>query len=193
MNIVINTNEAIPVDIDDKDRRFTVVHTETPLTALDWFTRGESIDKIKKELEAFAVYLSIYDVDISKACTAVMTKDKENIIKATMSNAEGIAKAFKIGDFDFFMDAGLEEYIEKIDGFYDVADIERELKRGSVSNRYLGVMISSVYGRDINASTWSRTIMTAHGVGDRFRRKLDGKTVRGYDFTGEVTPSVIPF
>lgn len=193
MNIVINTNEAIPVDIDDKDRRFTVVHTGTPLIDLDWFVRGESVDEICRELEAFAVYLSKYKVDKVAACTAVMTEDKQNIISVTMSNAEGIAKAICEGDFGYFLDSGLEDYVSKIDGFYSVNEIEKEFYERAISNQNLGVLISSVYGKEMTSRAWSRTIMTKYGIGERFMRKINGKVVRGFDLPDTVTIDALPF
>jgi hypothetical protein len=193
INIIINTNEAVPVDIDENDRRFTIVHTDTTLASLEWFKGNNTVDEIRKELTAFALYLSLVEADERMAKTAIVSEDKNNIIMATMSAAQSIANAIKSSNFDFFMDSGLEEYLIKTGGFYDLYEIEREFHSGDISNYNLGILISCVYGKEINPRSWSIMVMATYSAGERFIRKIDGKTIRGWSIFRSVSSGGIPF
>jgi len=94
-NIIINTNEAIPVDIDDGDRRFSVVRTGEALKDKEWFDPVVSIEEIRREIKAFAMHLMTTEVDERAAKAAIENEEKELIVGVTRTIAEEVANALR--------------------------------------------------------------------------------------------------
>lgn len=81
--VLITTNEDIPIEIEDGDRRYTVFKTAYNLKNYDYLGLGsyEALAKvIENELESFIFYLKKYHVDVKLANTALFTNEKNYII-----------------------------------------------------------------------------------------------------------------
>jgi len=189
-NFIISTNESVPVDIEENDRRFTIIETETILKDNEWFKGAHTVSEIRKELRAFAMYLKAYDVDTDLVSTPMETVAKRIIIDATKSNAQKIGEALMAGDAEFFMSMGLEEHANNVDGFYDVDAIVREIKDFSLCNRTLSILFESVFGTRVTPVKIS-VMIKRYTKAEKFIRKKLGVTVRGWDIKGE--KEVIPF
>ena len=184
-NIIINSNEAIPFDLDEDDRRFNVVHTKKKLIENDWFVIGNTVENIKNELLDFAKYLRGYDVDQKAVSICTMSERKEDIINSSKVLSLEIAEAFRDGDFDFFMDAGIEEWLRTSELFTSINDIREEFKTDFIKNRTIELLVSAAFGKKMHAITITKIIFKKHGVGKRDLRKINGNVVRGIIFERE--------
>ena len=112
-NIIITSNENIPVSIDSGDRRFNVAPRQNvPLKEL----YGNSSIKLThiieevlpEEVSVFYHYLLQYTVDINKVAFVISNSAKNQMIQGSTTTTEGFAHAYRYGDMDYFYD-GLED------------------------------------------------------------------------------------
>lgn len=81
--ILITSNEAYALEIEENDRRFTVFGTGDSLQNTNFQGLGsyEALSiEIKAELELFVCYLKAYSVDVKLANTALNTPEKDEMI-----------------------------------------------------------------------------------------------------------------
>ncbi len=111
--ILITSNEHIPIEIEESDRRFTVFRTGKSIKQqyLGYGSYNALSAKIKEELEDFAVYLKTYCVDIDYANTALNTIEKRAIINACTDNFQAFANAIVNKDIEFFIDLQEIDYV----------------------------------------------------------------------------------
>jgi hypothetical protein len=103
-NILICTNELLPIEIEHEDRRFTVFQTGPKLRedlGLDTF---RLVKGIGEELKDFAMYLKNYEVDWKLYRTALSTPAKAAIVENTNSRLENLVHAILMRDASFFED-----------------------------------------------------------------------------------------
>jgi hypothetical protein len=171
-NFIINTNEAIPVDIEADDRRFSVVTTGGSLKELGWFKGAASIDAMMDEVSDLCAYLRGFSVDVDMATTSISNESKNEVTELSRSVYEDIAIALKSGNFDFFLEAGAGE-------LFGISEIEREFDIGEISNRHLGELIGCVVA-GISYNYWTKQIILKHHVGKKFMKRIGGVVTRGY-------------
>lgn len=169
-NLIMNSNEHIPIDIESGDRRFNVVRTDNVLKDQSWFTiGGVTVSEIVKELPFFASYLAGIKVDKVLAHSVVQSELKTELIEAVKTAPELIADALLNRDFEFFLDAGLEDWLSEMDSFNtpNITTIEMAFDGDFFTNDILSILISCVFGRKTTMFSASRSIMNRYKVGSR--------------------------
>ena len=81
--ILITSNELYAIEIEPRDRRFTVFSTSDNLSYYNFLGYGTYeilSNAIKNELESFAIYLKNYQVDKEYANKALNTPEKDDLI-----------------------------------------------------------------------------------------------------------------
>lgn len=104
-NFIITSNENIPIDLEQNDRRFVVVESYGILNKFDWFKEVEDVEaKIKEEIPAFANFLKKYKTNKRYYHLAYETEAKQKITENSISPADlFIYKLFK-KDLEYFYD-----------------------------------------------------------------------------------------
>ena len=178
-NIIMNSNEHIPIDIDVEDRRFNVVRTDNILINASWFVKRDSVEEMVSELEDFASFLAGYKVDKKLAGSVVDSELKSELVQAVKPMPQLIAEAIIERDFDFFLDCDLEGWIHKLDGFQTpkIKDVEDEFMCDFISNKTLSLMVSAAFGRETNTMSASKMIYSKYKVGFKSR----SASVRGIE------------
>ena len=162
-NMLIFSNNQIPLQIQGDDRRYTVYETNNiPLKKIieselniDVFNY---IKAIKSERDNFIIDLIMYNYDINKAQTCHETEEKERIYRASMTKIEILSDKIKSNDqhffddileilededreelFSFFRDKKIPIINESlVDTFkYIVSDINKDYKENIIKNNYL--------------------------------------------------------
>ena len=174
-NIIINSNEYIPIDIDAGDRRFNVVRTDNVLVEQEWFTRVETVEKIVKEIPDFCRFLNGYDADIKKAKTVYMSELKSELVEAVKTTPELIADALVERNFEFFLDSGLEKWLRKESDFNtpNISTIEMAFDGDFFSNDVLSTLISSVFDRETNMMSAVKLVINKYKLG--FKKTVNNK------------------
>lgn len=102
-NVYITTNEALPVEIEPSDRRFTVFQSGCSLWKAG-FNPPVLIEQIAAELEDFAKYLKTYKVDWKMYSTCLDTPEKKAIQGGTNSKLSLYVQAVLGKDISYFSD-----------------------------------------------------------------------------------------
>ncbi|MGE4268211.1 MAG: primase-helicase family protein [Deferribacterales bacterium] len=100
-NIYITSNEALPVEIEPSDRRFTVFQTGGSLRKMGWNT-AELVTNIQSELVNFAKLLKTMRVDWEMYNTALDTPEKRAIQSGTNSKLSLFIQALLGKDILYF-------------------------------------------------------------------------------------------
>jgi len=100
-NIYITSNEALPVEIEPSDRRFTVFQTGGSLRKMGWDT-AKLIEDIEAELPNFAKLLKTIKVDWGMYHTALDTPEKRAIQSGTNSKLSLFIQAILNKDILYF-------------------------------------------------------------------------------------------
>lgn len=108
-NILITSNEVLPIEVEVRDRRFTVLNTGRGLIKQGWDTQ-KAVADIKEELPAFAEFLKNYAVDWAMYHKALDTPEKAAIVTGTTSQVRLFSEAVSEKDLVFF--AELEDDVE---------------------------------------------------------------------------------
>ena len=120
LNILIFSNDPVPVLPSHDDRRFNVCpRQETPIEK----PTEEEIARMKEEVAEFAGFLSEYKIDVVQARTAVNNEAKARIQELSLNAAEDVAKHIREGNLGWFI-----EMAPDIERPYDMKDrLHREL------------------------------------------------------------------
>lgn len=103
-NIILNSNKPNPIELDVGDRRWNMIKTPKPLVKCKWFNK-DAVDKIKKEIKDFGVYLMQYDIDQFKATQPMeLSLSKKSISDQTTSPYKLLGDAVKNKDFEALCD-----------------------------------------------------------------------------------------
>lgn len=142
-NVLIASNETIPLPIERDDRRFTVYSPKSSLNAAGKVPVKMSAN-IKNELEAFAHYLSTLEVDMKLYNEAQVTDEKTRIIQLLNGdmNVVYFVDAIRNTDLDYFASLDDERYEQ----------IRRILSsKGNISTCFLEDLYNKLTGSKINA------------------------------------------
>lgn len=106
-NVIIFSNNNVPLQIQGNDRRYTVYETRSKTlrdVARENFNEDMRgfINAIQKERELFLENLFCFEYDDEKAMTIHVTAEKERIYRASMSKIEILADKVKSVDTYFF-------------------------------------------------------------------------------------------
>jgi hypothetical protein len=99
-NVILTTNERKPVNLPGGDRRYSVApRQEKPLAG----DTEALVRDIQSELPQFAGYLAAYKYNAALARKPVNTEERETLIDVSTTTPDRIARAFKTGDFYWFV------------------------------------------------------------------------------------------
>lgn len=118
-NILIFSNHDTPLQIQAKDRRYTVFGTKNRKLInvakedFGYNSTADFIQGIRSELENFIIDLFCYDFDTVKARVPMYTFEKESIYYSSVSKAEIFGDAIKNKDFEYFENI-IGEYVDFI-------------------------------------------------------------------------------
>lgn len=127
--IIITSNANLPVEIEPKDRRFTILTTGLNLKEVNFLgyeTYEKLINAIKSDLKDFAIYLKNYEVDQNLASTALDTPEKEIVSELTTDSFTNFITAVMKKDLRYF------EYLKDS---YNNALIYNQIERAFNENR----------------------------------------------------------
>lgn len=103
-NILFFSNEAIPLLIEQQDRRFNVIETGGPLKSVASFKKDpvKFINDLNAELEGFTQYLLNYSYNLFKVDMVLENEAKKEIKELSMNRFELFASKLKAKDWDWF-------------------------------------------------------------------------------------------
>jgi len=171
-NIILFSNHDTPLQIQSKDRRYTVFNTknrkliDVAKEDFSYSSTTEFIQGIRDELENFVVDLFCYKFSLAKARVPMMTLEKESIYYASVSKIEIFADAVRSKDFDYFENV-IGEYVENM----------REEDFEIIANRFKMPIIVNEQGKNI---------ATYNNVVRMFKSQI-------YDSGGEVANNILSF
>jgi hypothetical protein len=106
MNFILFSNNASPILLDKKDRRFNVIRNMNAkkVSALSFY-RGQKYleDDIANELDAFADILFTLNYDIDLVNMVIDSEAKKNIQACSSNPYEDFVKALTTGDAEYFL------------------------------------------------------------------------------------------
>ncbi|MFA6234120.1 MAG: DUF5906 domain-containing protein [Bacteroidota bacterium] len=105
MNCVFFSNEAVPLVVEQSDRRFTIVRTGGNLLKKDFFNGDRFFRRIQVELVSFAQFLRNYAFDESLANSVLDTAEKQHLVSAVMGRFEEFAARLKKNDAEWLNNA----------------------------------------------------------------------------------------
>lgn len=141
--ILITTNEPRALDVESKDRRFTVMGTGGNISEEDFLgyeSYAALLAAIEGELEDFALMLLNYEVDVKKATTALNTPEKEALVGVSSDRFESFSMAIKNADLSYF---------DEIDPFV-LVEIAQCFAKLRFSRKLLKKAFNSIYGGEIS-------------------------------------------
>lgn len=107
-NVLITSNEPLPIEIETSDRRFTVIKTGCKIVRLGWDPLAVKA-AVKEELMDFAKALHTYKVDWRMYHTALDTPEKRAIQRSTNSKLSLYVQAVLDMNIDYFTELCDEE------------------------------------------------------------------------------------
>jgi hypothetical protein len=123
--LIAAANEFNPVEIQLGDRRWNVPpRQEIPIRQTDWFS-PELVDTYNgllfqdDHLQAFANYLTSYQVDVGKVMVPMDTEAKRFVMNVTQNIQNDIAQALQTGNAEFFV-----AFAKPVDGTPSMDDAE---------------------------------------------------------------------
>jgi len=146
-NIILNSNNPNPIEIDTTDRRWNLINCNSILADFDWFVVGVTGDEMISKYKKFGEYLMNLKVDKFKA-THIQPKSqtKENLILQTSNPLKIIADMMLKGNYK-----AIEEYLDLTDKDFEI-DL-KELEKSCKSRIWRVKMINTIYtlvtGNDI--------------------------------------------
>jgi len=115
-NVILNSNNATPLQIQGGDRRYTVYETSDiklkDLVSVKFDMTMESFIKaIQRERDDFLIELFKFDYDSSLASQVQETEEKERIYRSSVKKTEILAEKIQLLDDEFF-DNDLMEIVD---------------------------------------------------------------------------------
>jgi len=103
-NILFFSNEAIPLLIEEQDRRFNVIETGGTLKAVPSFKKNPEkfIEDTNDELDKFAQFLLNFSYDKITVDEVIENEAKKEIKELSMNKYELFASKLKAGNFEWF-------------------------------------------------------------------------------------------
>lgn len=145
--IFITTNEPQALEVEFKDRRFTVYTTAgniANVNFLGYVTFDKLEDAIRSELMDFAHMLNNYEVDVKLATTAQDTPEKDALVGATTDRFHQFYVALLKKDIDYFEDL---KFINM--PLYGI--LENSFKTNRISKASLKDFFNYLEGEDISS------------------------------------------
>jgi hypothetical protein len=170
-NCLFFSNEAIPLFIEDGDRRFNVIKTGEKLTTLSWFKDDPEgfLKKLEEEVPLFAQFLMNWRYDALKANTAINNADKEKIVGSCMNRFEEFAYYLKKADIEWFK-SGIQNIME----VSLIVLPEEDIKDGRIGKDQALILFKEIYSDNITSKTSLTKSLGQYGI-EAFRDKTNNR------------------
>lgn len=170
-NCLFFSNEAIPLFIEDGDRRFNVVSTGEKLTSFPWFKNDPEgfLKSLEDEVAAFAQFLMNWRYDAVKANTCINNKEKEKMVGACMNRFEEFAYRLKRADVDWFK-SGMSNAL----GMNMVILPEEDIKEGRIEKNTAIQLFKEIYS-DLSTGKTGLTQKLSHYGIETLRDKTNSQ------------------
>ena len=102
---ILFSNVDNPVEIEQSDRRFTVFTTAGNIKETNFFGHGtfQSFEQaINSEIEDFAMYLKLFQVDTTQANSVFETPEKMLMVNNTANQLQWLVNAIVMNDWQYF-------------------------------------------------------------------------------------------
>ena len=181
-NFILTTNARSSLPVDEGDRRISFGARQENRLQIT----AEEFDTIESELQAFAGYLSVYDVDRHAAHTCLENSAKELARELGKTSIEEFADAVRDGDLQFFVDGadqesdqpGLRaEYQKLLDGW--IADAKNEKVTGVIAKE-MQLAYRMLCNEDKKLKLGKFLKIMAFKAIPIGRPRLNGKQIRGW-------------
>ena len=169
-NFIINSNEQIPFDLDDDDRRFNIVNPTIKMNSYEWFG-SEYIKELHRDCRKFAEFLNGYKCNLDIVNKAIMNDKKQRIIDIARGLDHEIGLRIVKRDLDWFD-------IDMNCSVYD--DIKKEFGLGFVSNKSIEFLYNHIHGTDYKVSRIKKTLSRFVDIGEDKVMKISGTAIRGH-------------
>ena len=130
-NIMISSNEVLPLDVEVGDRRFNIVNTGGNISKESWF----DYERTLSEVPAFAYFLKHYTVNNSDYNKVVENDAKKLITQQSDSIEHAFCKALCSKDIDWFTDAGIVDEKDRL-----FATLCQAFEKGRVGNSFIRLL-----------------------------------------------------
>ena len=169
-NIWFHSNNAVPLQIQGSDRRYTVFNTKDKKLTEVSAERGYAhirfyIAEIQKERDTFIRDLMHLKYNETLATNALMTSEKKSIYEASMSKLEILADNIKKMDIEYFKDALYDDFhnlnnyneskniIQKTLGIGSLEALLSEMKNQFEQNHIKNDLLIALYRLLVDANT----------------------------------------
>lgn len=129
-NFIFSSNDAVPIDIEDTDRRFNVSISTQPLKGQGWFDNVTDIRaKVLEELPDFVRYVSTLDTDEKIYNTVIDDSEKAEIIADNRSPLDNFVVSLAVKNLEYF-DIELsgmsvhDTYLRKLQNSFEAGQID---------------------------------------------------------------------
>jgi len=142
--VILFSNVDNPVEIEQNDRRFTVLTTAGNIKETNFFGHGdfELFEKaIHDEMEDFAMYLKLFRVDIEQANSVFETPEKALMVNNTENNLQWLVNAILTNNWQFLDPL---KYINII--LYNI--FMKQLLKYRVFQKHLILVYTALYPQD---------------------------------------------
>ncbi|QFR49398.1 hypothetical protein FJR48_06525 [Sulfurimonas lithotrophica] len=141
---ILFSNVDHPINIEESDRRFTVFTTGGNIKETDFFGHG-SFDKFEQammnEIEDFAMYLKLYNIDVNQANMPFETQEKYLMVNRTENNLKDFVNAILNKNMFYF------QRLKNIDiGLLNT--FINHLIQERVYQKYLIIVYTALYPQD---------------------------------------------
>ncbi len=179
-NVVLATNHKEIIQIEESDRRFNIApRQETPIR-LDY----DDILTIREELEEFADYLALYEVNERDVRTVISTQARQDLIELSKTSIDLFFEAIKKGDLGYFTQYLLANVTDVL-SYQPFSKIvlswvqhDDPLNHSKVSREELHVCYNYLQGSGATSPAKFSRICNKHGVHIK-PMNVDGRTIRG--------------
>ncbi len=157
MNCVFFSNVAVPLVVEQSDRRFTIIRTGGNLTKQGFFDGDEFFKRISNELMSFAQYLTNFAFDENQANTVLDTEEKRSLVAAAIDRFEDFATKLKSND-----GKSLKDMIDNENTYpYDI-NFDGSLNGKMVRSKARELFVS-IYGEQITTHALTKKL-AVHGI-----------------------------
>ncbi len=132
-NFVISSNEQLPLDIENGDRRYNVCKTGGNLVNEGWF----DYSLLMKEVPYFLHYINNMIVSYSDYNKVIFDDIKKELVSLSENDIESAVKAIMNNDKGYFEDSGVNtKHSNSEDGWNEVKELlDRTMEENKISRR----------------------------------------------------------
>jgi len=141
---ILFSNVENPVEIEPSDRRFIVFTTSDNIKNTNYFGHSsfENFEQaMMEQIEDFAMYLKLYNINIDKANSVYETKEKDLMINRTENNLKWFVDAILYNDWEYFRPLQNKNF-----ALYNL--FMKGLAKGRVYQKHLILVYLALYPQD---------------------------------------------